>query len=90
MTRFLSGYLGDQAVALIGDGQRNPGVLWTSNIVKAFEALITKVAGGHGSGFSQSGRNGGPRTGPTEEQWATWSIGQRMNFSRTGDPDRAV
>jgi hypothetical protein len=90
VTRFLSGYLGDQAVALIGDGQRNPGVLWTSNIVKAFEALITKVTSGHGSSYSQSGRDGGPRSGPTEEQYAGWTSAQRLNYARTGDKDRAA
>jgi hypothetical protein len=47
---FFKGFLGESDGKVLGD------TLWTAGIVQAFENLITKVASGHGSNFSQQHR----------------------------------
>jgi hypothetical protein len=81
---FFNGYL-DKA-----DAEALNNTLWTSGIITAFEKLITKVASGHGSTYSNANRDGGGRQGVSDAVWDSWSYGQRSNYARTGDPNRAA
>lgn len=89
VTQFLNGILGeDGARPLVGTKDR-PGVLWTADIVKSFETLITKLASGHGSTFSHAHRDGG-KTEVDDATYNSWSHAERMNYARTGDPNKAA
>lgn len=80
---FLNGFLGDADAAVLTD------TLWTAGIVQGFEKLITKIASGHGSSFSQANRDGGGKQ-VDDATYNGWSVAQRMNYSRTGDPNKAA
>lgn len=82
INQFLDGYLGAE------DAGHLKGALWTAGIVQSLEKLITKVATGHGSNFSQQHRDTG-KAEVSDETYNSWSGAQKLNYARTGDPNKA-
>jgi hypothetical protein len=83
INRFLEGKLGK---ALAEPLQAS---IWTAAAARSWEALITKLASS-GSGYSNIGRDGGDGRRISDAVYESWSSGQRLNYARTGDPDRAI
>jgi len=81
---FLEGTLG------AADAKPLQDAIWTAAAAQSWEKLITKLATGHGSRFAQNGRDGRAGQAVDQKTYDGWSPAQRLNYARTGDPDRAM
>jgi hypothetical protein len=83
LATWMRGQLGDQGRALTGvrgsDGMVRGGVLWTAEIVGAFEALMNKQRSQHGSSYTGNGRDMGGRDEGKIAGYAGMSFEQRRH-----------
>lgn len=79
VTNWLKAVGGNDAETLIKVMDYAP----VAGTVMAFENLMRKFSSQGAGGFSQRHRER-PNEGPTEEEWASWSFGDRRTYTTTG------
>jgi len=83
VNHWLSSMLGE------ADARHLQDAIWTAAAARSWEKLMAKVSGGSGSRYSHAHRDGGPSDSVDDATYDKWSVAQRLNYARTGNPDRA-
>lgn len=83
VTTWMKGMVGEDGAKALSQ------MLVTAGHVQAFESLITKFTSQGAGGFKQNGRDQQSKQ-VDKATYDSWSIGQRLNYARTGDPDRVM
>lgn len=84
VTTWLRGQVGEDL------GKALAGMMWTEKAVRGFEKLMNNVTSQGAADFTQRGRDTSDSRAVSDETWNSWSFGQKQNWQRTGDPNKAA